>query len=135
MAKYSIVKGKSGKAKKVIVAGVKKVLYKKEGSMAMYVISKKRHIKLSKYKKMKMKGGECQSGGKKRKRKGKKKKRGGFLRKLLERITGNPSQSQQQNEAHKQSQSQSQNEYDNQEQSQYVVTGGAKKRKRKKTKK
>jgi|SaaInl85LU_5_DNA_1037374.scaffolds.fasta_scaffold74508_1 hypothetical protein len=76
MAKYSIVKGKSGKAKKVIVAGVKKVLYKKKGSMSMYVISKKRHIKLSKYKKMKMKGGEGQTGGKKRK---KRKTGGGFL--------------------------------------------------------
>lgn len=76
MAKYSIVKGKSGKAKKVIVAGVKKVLYKKKGSMSMYVISKKRHIKLSKYKKMKMKGGEGQTGGKKRK---KRKAGGGFF--------------------------------------------------------
>jgi hypothetical protein len=76
MAKYSIVKGKSGKAKKVVVAGVKKVLYKKEGSMSMYVISKKRHIKLTKYKKMKMKGGEGQTGGK-RKKKGT--KRGGNL--------------------------------------------------------
>ena len=87
MAKYSIVKGKSGKAKKVIVAGVKKVLYKKEGSMAMYVISKKRHIKLSKYKKMKMKGGEGQTGGKKRKRK-KTKGGAGFFESLMEKLTG-----------------------------------------------
>lgn len=81
MAKYSIVKGKSGKAKKVVVAGVKKVLYKKEGSMSMYVISKKRHIKLTKYKKMKMrmKGGEGQAGGKRRKKRTIKTKRGGNL--------------------------------------------------------
>lgn len=79
MAKYSIVKGKSGKAKKVVVAGVKKVLYKKEGSMSMYVISKKRHIKLTKYKKMKMKGGEGQTGGKKKTKRTKRTKRGGNL--------------------------------------------------------
>lgn len=68
-SKYSIVKSKTGKAKKVIVAGVKKVLYKKQGSMSMYVVSKGRHMKLTKYKKMKMKGGDSQTGGAKRKRK------------------------------------------------------------------
>ena len=61
-SKYSIVKGKSGKSKKVIVMGKKKVLYKKVGSTSMYVISKGRHIKLSAYKKSKMKGGG-QDGG------------------------------------------------------------------------
>lgn len=90
MAKYSIVKGKSGKSKKVIVAGVKKVLYKKEGSNAMYVISKKRHIKLTKYKKMKMKGGEVQTGGKKRKgKKTNRIKRGGnFFTDFFAKLTG-----------------------------------------------
>ena len=68
-SKYSIVKSKTGKAKKVIVAGVKKVLYKKQGSMSMYVVSKGRHMKLTKYKKMKMKGGNAeQEGGGRRKR-------------------------------------------------------------------
>lgn len=70
-SKYSIVKGKTGKSKKVVVAGKKKVLYKKEGSSAMYVLSKGRHMKLSAYKKMKMKGGNQEGGqGKKRKRGG-----------------------------------------------------------------
>jgi hypothetical protein len=55
MAKYSIIKGKTGKAKKVVVAGVKKVLYKKEGSLSKYVLTKGRHMKLTKYKKMKSK--------------------------------------------------------------------------------
>ena len=55
MAKYSIIKGKTGKAKKVVVAGVKKVLYKKEGSLSKYVLTKGRHMKLTKYKKMKTK--------------------------------------------------------------------------------
>ena len=68
-SKYSIIKGKTGKSKKVVVMGKKKVLYKKVGSTSMYVISKGRHIKLSVYKKSKMKGGEGQTGGvKKRKR-------------------------------------------------------------------
>lgn len=52
-SKYSIVKGKTGKTKKVVVEGVKKALYKKLGSMTMYVLTKGRHMKLSKYKKMK----------------------------------------------------------------------------------
>lgn len=68
-SKYSIVKSKTGKAKKVIVAGVKKVLYKKQGSMSMYVVSKGRHMKLTKYKKMKMKGGNAEQDGGARKRK------------------------------------------------------------------
>jgi hypothetical protein len=68
-SKYSIVKGKSGKSKKVIVMGKKKVLYKKVGSTSMYVISKGRHIKLSAYKKSKMKGGG-QDGGVRRRREG-----------------------------------------------------------------
>ena len=69
-SKYSILKGKTGKSKKVVVAGKKKVLYKKVGSSSMYVLSKGRHIKLSVYKKRKMKGGNVeQEGGKRRKRK------------------------------------------------------------------
>lgn len=97
MAKYSIVKGKSGKAKKVIVAGVKKVLYKKKGSMSMYVISKKRHIKLSKYKKMKMKvkGGEGQTGGKRNKSR---KKKGGVFRALLSNFLNKNQKQQEQQE-------------------------------------
>lgn len=71
-SKYSIVKGKTGKSKKVIVAGKKKVLYKKQGSTSKYVLSKGRHIKLTKYKQMKMnkpqKGGTTQDGGARRKR-------------------------------------------------------------------
>jgi len=68
-SKYSILKGKTGKSKKVVVAGKKKVLYKKVGSSSMYVLSKGRHIKLSVYKKSKMKGGNVeQEGGGKRKR-------------------------------------------------------------------
>jgi hypothetical protein len=92
MAKYSIIKGKTGKAKKVVVAGVKKVLYKKEGSLSKYVLTKGRHMKLTKYKKMKTKtkskttkrkrGGSSimdmfnpnQQGGGKRRRKRKKRK-------------------------------------------------------------
>lgn len=83
--KYSILKGKTGKSKKVVVAGKKKVLYKKIGTSAMYVLSKGRHIKLSAYKKSKMKGGgdtteshvvknDIINGGKKRKRRRKTKK-------------------------------------------------------------
>lgn len=68
-SKYSIVKTKTGKSKKVVVAGVKKVLYKKEGSMKMYVLSKGKMMNLVKYKKMKMKGGNVeQDGGKKKRR-------------------------------------------------------------------
>jgi hypothetical protein len=69
-SKYSIVKGKTGKSKKVVVAGKKKVLYKKEGSSAMYVLSKGRHMKLSAYKKMKMKGGNQEGGGRKKGKRG-----------------------------------------------------------------
>ena len=84
--KYKLVKGKTGKSKKVVVMGVKKVLYKKVGSQKLYVISKGRMTNLVKYKKMKMKGGEGQTGGKRKKRKGKKTKGGGgdnFFKKLL----------------------------------------------------
>lgn len=52
--KYKLVKGKTGKSKKVVVMGVKKVLYKKVGSQKLYVISKGRMMNLVKYKKMKM---------------------------------------------------------------------------------
>ena len=69
-SKYTIVKSsKTGKSKKVVVAGVKKVLYRKEGSMKLYVLSKGRMMNLVKYKKMKMKGGNVeQDGGARRKK-------------------------------------------------------------------
>ena len=67
-SKYSIVQTKTGKSKKVVIDGVKKVLYKKEGSMKMYVLSKGKMMNLNNYKKMKMKGGNVeQDGGKKKK--------------------------------------------------------------------
>lgn len=68
-SKYTIVKSKTGKSKKVVVAGVKKVLYKKEGSMKLYVLSKGRMMNLVKYKKMKMKGGNVEQDGGKKSRK------------------------------------------------------------------
>jgi hypothetical protein len=76
--KYSICKTKTGKTKKEIIKGKKKVCYKKKGSSKMYVKSKGRMMGLSKYKKvimniitkmkmnMKMKGGNVR---KKRKNK------------------------------------------------------------------
>tara|TARA_R100000951_G_C2572580_1_gene159243 strand:- start:267 stop:590 length:324 start_codon:yes stop_codon:yes gene_type:complete len=85
-SKYSILKGKTGKSKKVVVMGKKKVLYKKVGSTAMYVLSKGRHIRLSVYKKSKMKGGNAeQDGGAKRKRR-KRRTLGGM--EMLEKIMG-----------------------------------------------
>ena len=54
-SKYKILKGKTGKTKKVVVEGVKKVLYKKTGSQKLYVMSKGRMMNLVKYKKMKAK--------------------------------------------------------------------------------
>jgi len=54
-SKYKILKGKTGKTKKVVVEGVKKVLYKKTGSQKLYVMSKDRMMNLVKYKKMKAK--------------------------------------------------------------------------------
>lgn len=57
--KYSVCKTKTGKTKKEIIKGVKKVCYKKQGSSKMYVKSKGRFMSLTKYKKMKSK----QSGG------------------------------------------------------------------------
>ena len=82
-SKYSIVKSKTGKAKKVIVAGVKKVLYKKEGSMSMYVVSKGRHMKLSVYKKSKMKGGNAEQTGGAKRRKRRRRPLGGGLMSML----------------------------------------------------
>lgn len=84
-SKYSIIKGKTGKSKKVVVAGKKKVLYRKVGSSSMYVLSKGRHIKLSAYKKSKMKGGNSEqtAGGKRRRR------RYGGIGDFLGKITGN----------------------------------------------
>jgi len=45
---YSILKDKTGKTKKVVVAGVKKVLYKKEGTFTKYVLIKGRYMELTK---------------------------------------------------------------------------------------
>jgi len=70
--KYKLVKGKTGKSKKVVVMGVKKVLYKKVGSQKLYVISKGRMMNLVKYKKMKMADKSVS-----KKRKARKTKRGG----------------------------------------------------------
>ena len=82
-SKYSIVKTKSGKSKKVVVMGKKKVLYKKQGSMSMYVVSKGRHIKLTVYKKSKMKGGNAEQDGGARKRRRRSLGCGNVIGKLL----------------------------------------------------
>ena len=68
--KYKIVKSKSGKSKKIVVKGVKKVLYKKKGSNKLYVSTKGKMMNVVKYRKMKMKGGDIEqtAGGKKRRR-------------------------------------------------------------------
>ena len=58
-SKYCVCKTKTGKTKKEIVKGAKKVCYNKKGSVKMYVKSKGRMMSLTKYKKMKSK----QSGG------------------------------------------------------------------------
>tara|TARA_B110000858_G_scaffold133578_1_gene151889 strand:+ start:2310 stop:2555 length:246 start_codon:yes stop_codon:yes gene_type:complete len=50
--KYSICKTKTGKTKKEIIEGKKKVCYKKKGSSKMYVKSKGKMMGLSKYKKV-----------------------------------------------------------------------------------
>ena len=39
-SKYKLVKTKSGKSKKIVIKGVKKVLYKKKRSNKLYVASK-----------------------------------------------------------------------------------------------
>lgn len=80
-SKYSICKTKTGRTKKEIVMGVKKVCYKKKGSTAMYVLSKGKHIRLSVYKKrkMKMKGGEGQTGGVRKKRRKRRTFGGGIM--------------------------------------------------------
>jgi len=85
MSKYTIIKGKTGKSKKVIVEGTKKVLYKKAGSRKMYVMSKGKMMQLTKYKKMKTRkvGGSfvdminnlTQAGGKKKRKKTRKPKK------------------------------------------------------------
>ena len=85
--KYKIIKSKTGKSKNVIVAGVKKVLYLKEGSRKLYVISKGRMMNLTKYKKMKKiamkspskKSSSKKSSSKKRKVIRKRTRRGGSL--------------------------------------------------------
>jgi hypothetical protein len=68
--KYKIVKSKSGKSKKIVVKGVKKLLYKKKGSNKLYVSTKGKMMNVVKYRKMKMKGGDIEqtAGGKKRRR-------------------------------------------------------------------
>jgi hypothetical protein len=88
-SKYSIIKGKTGRTKKEIVMGVKKVCYKKKGSTAIYVLSKGKHIRLSVYKKrkMKMKGGASQDGGAKKRKRRRKRKYGG-IGDMLEKIMG-----------------------------------------------
>lgn len=50
-SKYAIIKQKNGKTKKVIIKGIKKVLYKKKGSQKKYVKSKGRMMNLTNYKK------------------------------------------------------------------------------------
>ena len=87
-SKYSICKTKTGRTKKEVVMGVKKVCYKKKGSTAMYVLSKGKHIRLSVYKKrkMKMKGGNTEQDGGARKRRRKRRRTGGMD--MLEKIMG-----------------------------------------------
>ena len=53
--KYTIIKSKTGKSKKIVVEGVKKMLYKKDRSIKMYVVSKSKMMQLTKYKEMKKK--------------------------------------------------------------------------------
>lgn len=65
-SKYKLVKTKSGKSKKIVIKGVKKVLYKKKGSNKLYVASKGKMMNVVKYKKMKEKQTEKST---KRKRK------------------------------------------------------------------
>ena len=54
-SKYKLVKSKSGKSKKIVVKGVKKVLYKKKGSNKLYVATKGKMMNVVKYRKMKEK--------------------------------------------------------------------------------
>jgi len=54
-SKYKLVKTKSGKSKKIIIKGVKKILYKKKGSNKLYVSSKGKMMNIVKYRKMKEK--------------------------------------------------------------------------------
>lgn len=54
-SKYKLVKTKSGKSKKIVIKGVKKILYKKKGSNKLYVISKGKMMNVVKYRKMKEK--------------------------------------------------------------------------------
>ena len=86
--KYTIIKSKNGKSKKVVVKGVKKVLYKKDGSRKMYVVSKGKMMQLTKYKEMKkkqkqkqkQKSKNTQKKSKLNKKKSLKSKRGGWTR-------------------------------------------------------
>jgi len=54
-SKYKLVKTKSGKSKKIVIKGVKKILYKKKGSNKLYVVSKGKMMNVVKYRKMKEK--------------------------------------------------------------------------------
>ena len=83
---YKICKTKTGKTKKEIVKGVKKVCYKKEGTSKMYVKSKGKFMSLTRYKRMKSKVSKVSGGssvpsligGKKKRKKNKKRRtRGG----------------------------------------------------------
>lgn len=53
--KYKLLKNKSGKNKVVKIYGVKKVIYVKVKTRTLYVMSKGKLMKLSKYKQMKKK--------------------------------------------------------------------------------
>jgi len=59
--KYKIVKSKSGKSKKKVINGVKKVLYKKEGSNKLYVATKGKMMNVVKYRKLKEKKSTSQT--------------------------------------------------------------------------
>tara|TARA_Y100000389_G_scaffold141567_1_gene139481 strand:- start:202 stop:621 length:420 start_codon:yes stop_codon:yes gene_type:complete len=50
-SKYTIIKQNNGKTNKVIIKGIKKVLYKKKGSQKKYVKSMGRMMNLTNYKK------------------------------------------------------------------------------------
>jgi hypothetical protein len=57
-SKYKIVRTKSGKSKKIVINGVKKVLYRKTGSNKLYVTTKGKMMNVVKYRKMKEKHAE-----------------------------------------------------------------------------
>jgi len=57
-SKYKLVKTKSGKSKKIVINGVKKVLYRKTGTNKLYVATKGKMMNVVKYRKMKEKQAE-----------------------------------------------------------------------------